>query len=163
MTTYYFSKKFCSFYTDAQIPLASMPKDVIIITAQTYNAMQAAMKNGMIIKADANGQPVAVAPPVVPPPPLTVAKLGVELQKNVDALAQSWGYDNANAAATYLHSNIAQFAVEAQAIMTYRDQAWNNATILFNRIQAGTSPMPASVAAFFAIVLPPVPARPTVS
>jgi hypothetical protein len=163
MTTYYFSKKFYSFYTDAQIPKAAMPKDVIVITVQVYNAMQAAIKSGMIIKADDSGQPIAVAPPVAPIPPLTVPMLGQALQKNIDALAQSWGYDNANAAATYLHSVIAQFAAEAQALMTYRDQAWHNATILFNRISAGTSPMPPSVAAFFAIVLPPVPARPTVS
>lgn len=163
MTTFYFSKKFCSFYTDAQLPVTSMPKDVIVITAQTYNAMQTAIKNGMIIQADMNGQPVAIASPVAPTPALTVGNLAAALQKNIDVLAQSWGYDNANAAATYLHSGVAQFAAEALAIMTYRDQAWNNATILFNRIKAGTSPMPATIAAFFAIVLPPTPARPTVS
>jgi len=163
--THYFSKSFCSFYDDSVLPLSKMPPDVIQITDAVFNSMAAAINSGYIIKADANGNPVAVAPPPAPPAPTPtqaqlIAIYAAALTDKINSVAAAWQYDTVYTAATYVNSAVPQFANEAAALVAYRDTAWNNAQALLARIEAGTSPMPPTVAAFLAIVLPPTPTRP---
>jgi hypothetical protein len=165
MMAYYFSKSFLSFYNTAITAVANMPGDVVPISVQTYESMQLAIKAGLVIKADANGMPVAVEPQksnVVLTPAQQIAQYANALTNVINAVALSWQYDSVYTAATYLNSTIPQFAAEARAIVTFRDVAWNNAQVLLARVQAGTPPMPASSQAFLAIVLPSTPERPTV-
>ena|SRR5271165_1307718 len=97
-------------------------------------------------------------------PTLTQAQIesqyAAALTNSINAVAQSWQYDNIYTAATYLNSSVTQFAHEAAALVGWRDTAWNNAQTLLAQVQAGTATMPVSAAAFLALVLPTTPTRP---
>jgi hypothetical protein len=79
----------------------------------------------------------------------------------INNVAQLWQYDSIYTAATYLNSSITIFAHEAAALVTWRDQAWNNAQILLAQVNAKTATMPATAQDFLTMVLPPTPTRPT--
>jgi hypothetical protein len=162
--TLYFSPSFASFYNDAVVLKINMPKDVVVISQQIWNAMQQAIASGMTIKAGPNNQPMAIEPASQPMPQLSLAQVEAQyaaaLTKAINDLAVSWQYDNITSAATYLHSSIPQFAAEAATLVGYRDYAWAQAQALLTKVQAGQTKIPPTVEAFLAIVLPPAPTRP---
>ncbi len=137
----------------------NIPSDTVIVTQEAYDALMAAQCAGDTIGVDAQGNPVAV--PFVPTQAQTAAAYAAALQGKLDAQARAWGYDSLLSAASYASSTVAQFAAESHALTGWRDTAWSNAAALQAAVQAGTQPMPATVAAFLAIVLPAAPARPT--
>lgn len=81
-------------------------------------------------------------------------------QAALDAHAQSWGYDSLASAASYVSSGVAQYAAEAKALIAWRDEVWQAAFTLQEKVKAGTATMPASAQAFVA-TLPAAPARPS--
>lgn len=93
---------------------------------------------------------------------LNAAKLAYEgaAQALLDSTAQAWGYDSAVSACSYGLSTVPQFKAEAQALLAWRDALWQAAYALEAQVVAGSVPLPASPAAFLAL-LPPAPARPT--
>jgi hypothetical protein len=99
-------------------------------------------------------------------PPLTQAQLTAQYeakaQGNLDALAQSWGYDNIVSAASYANSTVAQYKADALALIAWRDATWQAAEALQAQITAGTAQPPATETAFIAL-MPIAPARPTAS
>lgn len=72
------------------------------------------------------------------------------VQSRLDALAQSWGYDNILSGASYAGSRVPRFKAEGEALADFRDATW--AAVAANQ----DAP---SLAAFLA-ALPPLPTRP---
>lgn len=72
MSDFFYSSSTGGFYT-SEIHGKSMPVDVVAITAADHAALMAAQAGGQMISADADGNPVAVAP-VRPIIPLTTAQ-----------------------------------------------------------------------------------------
>ena len=90
----------------------------------------------------------------------TIATFESAVQSSLDAFAASWNYESILSAASYANSTVPQFQHEATALIAWRDQVWSACYATEAAIQAGTTPMPATPAAFLA-TLPPAPARPT--
>jgi hypothetical protein len=88
------------------------------------------------------------------------AQYEAKAQSNLDSLAQSWGYDNIVSAVSYANSTVAQYKADALALIAWRDATWQEAESLDAQIAAGTAQVPATVAAFVAL-LPAAPTRPT--
>jgi hypothetical protein len=72
------------------------------------------------------------------------------VQAMLDAYAQSMRYDSMLSMSTYVNSSNAQFKAESTAALAWRDAVWASAYTTLAAVQAGTQPMPASVAAFLA-------------
>lgn len=47
-----------------------------------------------------------------------------EAKRIVKEVAKSWGYDDMNSAASYVHSRNERFAAEARALLDWRDSVW---------------------------------------
>ena len=160
--TIHYSANTLGFYDDSVINPALIPSGSVVVSDATYIILMAAVAAGQIIGSDANGNPIAIAPPLSPAP--TTAQLETQyaaaLTKAINTVAQSWQYDTIYTAATYLTSAVPQFQNEAKALIAWRDTAWNNAQTLLAQVTAGTATMPATSAAFLALVLPTAPTRP---
>lgn len=92
---------------------------------------------------------------------LSEAKTAYETaaQAKLDALAQSWGYDNIISAASYAASAVPRFKAEADALIAWRDALWTAAYAIEAAVVAGTQQLPATAEAFLAL-LPSAPVRP---
>lgn len=105
----------------------------------------------------------AFSAPVVAAPVLTTAQTialyEAALQVALDAGAKGWGYDSIVSAASYAASTSAQFKAEALALIGWRDAVWVWAGAQLSSVQAGTQAMPATPAAFVAL-MPAQPVRP---
>ena len=160
--TIHYSSSTLGFYDDTIVNSSLIPTGAIVVPDATYAELMAAVAAGQIIGSDSNGNPVALAPVVTTP---TQAQIEMQYAKAlttaIDTVAQSWQYDNIYTAATYLTSAIPQFQNEAKALVAWRDTAWSNAQALLAQVTAGTATMPATSAAFLALVLPTAPTRPT--
>jgi hypothetical protein len=105
---------------------------------------------------------IFVAPPEPSPATIlaqTTQKYEVAAQTMLDELAQSWGYDSLLSAASYFVSSVPRFKDEATALVSWRDAVWVTSNTIMQAVVANTQPLPATVAAFLAL-LPPIPTRP---
>lgn len=66
------------------------------------------------------------------------------VQQQLDAFAQTRGYDGILSASTYATSAVPKFAAEGQCAVAARDATWAALYTLLADVQAGTTPMPAS-------------------
>jgi hypothetical protein len=82
----------------------------------------------------------------------------IKLADHLNRLAQSWEYESYDRAGIYCTSKNNKYRAEAQAIIDYGSDCF----AISDGIRAGEIPEPASVEAFMAL-LPPLPARPTVT
>lgn len=63
-----------------------------------------------------------------------------QCQANLDAFAQSRGYDGILSACTYATSSITKFQTEGQRCVALRDQTWNTLYSILAQVQAGNWP-----------------------
>ena len=93
------------------------------------------------------------------PPPTQaqlIAQYETAVQAALDAYAVSMRYDSMLSMSTYVNSTNAQFKAESTAALAWRDAVWASAYATLAAVEAGTTPAPASVAAF----LTTLPAHP---
>lgn len=135
----------------------NIPADAVEITELDHAALLAAQAVGKIIKADAEGKPVAVTVSLTPDQ--IRAQYEAAAQDILDSTAQSWGYDSVISAASYASSGVARYKAEADALIAWRDSLWQAAYNVEVSVQNGAA-MPATAADFLAM-LPPAPTRPT--
>ena len=132
-----------------------IPEDAVEISFEVWQSLLEAQSQGKVISSDAKGKPIASdrKPP-------TKEELLIQFQKaaqkNLDAVAQSWGYDSLLAATSYANSSNAQYQAEAQALIVWRDNYWPTVYA----IEENT--LPTTVEAFVTM-LPEAPAKPVVS
>jgi len=86
----------------------------------------------------------------------TVSYLSGSVTVAINQISEEWGYDNIQTAVSYINSSNAQFAAEAQALLSWRDQVWTWAIEEFKNVMAEI-PL-----ADFLASMPPAPAKPTV-
>lgn len=82
--TLYYSASTGGFY-DSEIHGINVPADSVVITASVYRSLMDAQSQGSTIKADASGNPIAVAPPV-PTLDQTKAALCADVDATADAV-----------------------------------------------------------------------------
>lgn len=103
------------------------------------------------------------APPAPAPQAPTQAQLvtayETAIQTALDTYAQSWGYDSLVTAASYAASTVPQFAAEAKALISWRDETWQWAEAYEAQVLAGTLTLPTNAAGLMA-AMPPQPTRP---
>lgn len=73
-------------------------------------------------------------------------EIGRVVQMRLDEFARSRGYDSLLSACTYATSGVPQFAAEGQCCMNLRDAMWGGLAGIMAEVQAGTRPLPASIA-----------------
>lgn len=81
---------------------------------------------------------------------LFIASVTSAVQDSLDVFARTRNYDGILSACTYASSTVASFKAEGQYCVDARDAAWNSLYTLMAQVQAGTAPMPTSVAAVLA-------------
>jgi hypothetical protein len=91
--------------------------------------------------------------------PITLSQYESAVQNNLDAYAETWGYNNLLSAASYANSTVAQYKADATALIAWRDATWQMVESLQAQLADGTVQLPATSAAFLAM-LPAAPARP---
>jgi hypothetical protein len=156
LTTYY-SQTTRAFYS-RQAGDKTLPADAVTVPAATFTTLMAAQAAGHFIQPDPKtGAPVAVAPPAASP----IAGFQKALRAAFNAQAVSWGFDSFAEAATFVTSTVTLMADEAKALLAWRDASQVSSNALLAAIKAGTSPAPATPAAFVTAVLAPTPTRPT--
>lgn len=64
------------------------------------------------------------------------------VQAILDEKAKSRGYDNIEAACSYLNSTVPRFATEAQAYLEWRDRVWVAGHQLLSEIESGAIALP---------------------
>lgn len=64
------------------------------------------------------------------------------VQAILDEKAQNRGYDNIQAACSYLNSTVPRFAAEAQAYLEWRDKVWVASHQLLSEIESGAIALP---------------------
>jgi hypothetical protein len=104
---------------------------------------------------------VVLRPPYVPPPPTfeqVAAALQSGVQQHLDTTAQSFGYDDLLAAASYADEPAdAVFEAEGKALRAWRSLAWRGCYTMFAEAAAGTIPVPTLDQVIAA--LPPAPVQ----
>lgn len=102
--------------------------------------------DGYTVVIDSDGQiPNAVktwlaegnTPAPYTPPPLTLANYAAAVQTHIDAVAQSKGYADGVALASYVASNNAQWSAEATVFSKWRDDVWAYAYQQLAAVQSG--------------------------
>lgn len=68
------------------------------------------------------------------------------IQKRLDEFARTRNYDGILSACTYATSTVVKFKAEGQACVNLRDATWLAAYNILAHVQAGTRPMPTSIA-----------------
>lgn len=76
----------------------------------------------------------------------------IEVQKILDAFAQTKDYDDIKSVATYVNSSILAFSTEAATAISLRDQCWNNLNTYLIDVQAGTTPVPTKQSEILAVL-----------
>ena len=83
-------------------------------------------------------------------PPKTQDQVAAEfvgaIQARLDAFAKTRNYDGILSACTYAASGVPRFAAEGHACVNLRDATWSAAYVILASVQAGTRPMPSSIA-----------------
>ena len=78
--------------------------------------------------------------------PILQARIASEAQTRLDAWAQSRGYDGILSACTYATSQVPRFQAEGQRCVDLRDQTWARLYEILAEVEAGTRPVPLSLA-----------------
>ena len=131
-----------------------LPSDCIEISDEKWQTIIAALGTGKVLKADKNGNPIADNPDPLPTEKV-IELYEAAAQRNLDSVAQSWGYDSILTAISYVSSTNAQYKAEAEALNAWRDSYWAEAYT----IEQGTLP---DTAEAFVAMLPAAPTKPTV-
>lgn len=132
---------------------ATIPKDAVEISLDTWRSLMEAQSAGKVIQADAKGKPVAVDRPALTNEQV-IALYEKAAQSNLDKIAQDWGYSSLMMAASYASSTNAQYKADAETLIAWRDALWDKVYT----IEAGK--LPKTVDAFLAL-LPVAPTKPT--
>ena len=122
-----------------------IPSDAVEITEEQHQALLLGESGGFRIEANAQGQPALVAP-LPPSPEQLQSSFVAAIQQRLDTFAQARGYDGILSACSYASSSVAKFAAEGRRAVDLRDQTWATANEILGEVQAGTRPMPASLA-----------------
>ncbi|ETW14251.1 hypothetical protein ATO8_00040 [Roseivivax marinus] len=72
----------------------------------------------------------------------TRAALTAMIDAHVEAVARSRDYNDAAALAGYANSTVPEWAAEAQAFVSWRDQVWLTAFGMLAEVEAGTRAIP---------------------
>lgn len=97
--------------------------------------------------------------PVQRSPEQVIAGYTAAIQRHLDAVAQSWGYDNVYTAATYAEEPVVKaFQDEGKALRAWRSRVWAAARQTLTDVQSGKTPPPTIEE--FITSLPAIPARP---
>ena len=98
-------------------------------------------------------------------PPLTPrqvqSKVAIEVDRRLDAIAQSWRYRDYISARSYRDDPNPRFAAEAAALIAHGSACWTVLDQLESAVLAGTAQMPGTVEEVLAL-LPDPPDRPGV-
>lgn len=97
----------------------------------------------------------------VPPPTPEPSRQQIEaaIQANLDAYAQSWGYNDIAGACTYVGDACAKFNAEALVLRAWRSETWQAVEQIDAQIAAGAIAYPATVQSALSM-LPKRPVRP---
>ena len=87
-----------------------------------------------------------------PVPPTLQERVVAAVQERLDDFAKTRNYDGILSACTYATSAVTKFQSEGQYCVTARDQSWALLYTLLAEVQAGTRPMPGSVAEVMALL-----------
>lgn len=92
--------------------------------------------------------PQEVALHLSPPPTAAqvLAQFTSAIQQRLDGFAQTRRYDDIKSACTYATDPDPQFAAEGQACVNLRSATWRTAYEVLDEVQAGSRPMPSSLA-----------------
>jgi len=87
-------------------------------------------------------------PPEITPEAAEIlqTRIATEAQSRLDTWAQSRGYDGILSACTYATSQIPRFQAEGQHCVDLRDQTWARLYEILAEVEAGTRPVPLSLA-----------------
>jgi hypothetical protein len=151
----YFSASTLGFYSDDIH--ASMPADVVEITAQQRDALlYAEASGGKLLAADVNGQPIAVDRPG-PTAERVQEMLTALVQRHLDAQARALGYDDIKSAVTYADEpSVVKFQSEGRALRAWRSSVWQACIEILDQVKAGARDVPS--AAELIAALPPLTA-----
>jgi len=87
-------------------------------------------------------------PPEITPEAAEIlqTRIATEAQARLDTWAQSRGYDGILSACTYATSQAPRFQAEGQRCVDLRDQTWARLYEILAEVEAGTRPVPMSLA-----------------
>lgn len=157
---HYYSAATGGFYSTERTTVDVMPPDVVELDPNEYRALLSAQEAGLVINADANGQPVAGDPP--PPTPDQFSGLvGRAVDAKLDALARAWRYRDYISARSYRDDPNPRYAAEADALIEYGSACWTVLDGIESAVRAGSAAMPADVGQVLAM-LPEPPDRPLI-
>lgn len=74
------------------------------------------------------------------------AEFTAQIQQRLDDFARTRNYDGILSACTYATSTVTKFKAEGQACVNLRDATWEAAYNILAQVQAGTRPMPQTIA-----------------
>ena len=98
----------------------------------------------------AGGIGLPTAPVITDVPVETIDRIKalttIHVQSKLDTFAQEKGYDNLLSATSYKDSSVVQFSTEATIAIQLRDQVWGSLYTYIQAVEAGTKPVPVSVA-----------------
>jgi hypothetical protein len=83
---------------------------------------------------------------VILPRERIIQQFAIDAQARLDAWAQSRGYDGILSACTYATSQVPRFQAEGQRCVDLRDQTWARLYEILAEVEAGTRPVPMSLA-----------------
>ena len=83
---------------------------------------------------------------VILPRERIIQQFAIDAQARLDTWAQSRGYDGILSACTYATSQIPRFQAEGQHCVDLRDQTWARLYEILAEVEAGTRPVPLSLA-----------------
>jgi hypothetical protein len=64
-----------------------------------------------------------------------ISELSVTINQKMHTVSTEWGYDSIVSATSYINSTNPQFAADASALITWRDQIWEWAFTVFSTIE----------------------------
>lgn len=88
----------------------------------------------------------ANAPPPAPTQEQIIARFTTQIQARLDTFARTRNYDGILSACTYATDPNPKFAAEGQYCVNKRSETWAAAYTIIAQVQAGTRPMPSSIA-----------------
>ena len=123
-------------FYDLSIHGENIPSDAVEITSSQHAALLLAQSSGMLLVADADGNPVAVDPPA-PTVQQIVSSFTKSIQSRLDVFANTRGYDGILSACTYAASAVPKFAAEGLDAVNARDATWASCYTIMADVQAG--------------------------